>query len=313
MKKAGYLGQDTLLVNNALLTEYDTRITKALASPNALIFRTLLGVRGGVHMGVETLSWKYELGPYAHRISKTGQRRQDTNILYEEVTNKFLAINSTLNLKKEQIASAQLGGTDIVQETINAIIEKFKWMETYYTWNGGLGLTGIKSFTGIQDAGNPTGAWDDPTDVYADIKIILGKLDDIGWEGRVDLVMDSSLKKLFRSFIDDGTTTFETPVEMWIKGQLNGGTIWYNDYFIKDPATANTGLAYNAKVSDGANHVCIAIASHPENHVRLKEDVKGYNQPVQEGDVHRNYVEQFSVKVGSPLHFVFMNGIDETT
>ena len=297
------LGSDAYVVNPERLTFYDNEITKALASPNALIWRELFGTITAP-FGARDIEWNYEIGPYGILESIWGKKRKNLDLLYAPKTNKFYSPSATLALDRVKIAQAALGGTDIEAETIRAIVEKVNLTEDYALFkgfdNGGANhMKGVLEFTGVQDAGAPTGVWDVVASLQADILKICGKLDAIGYDGPIDLLMDSGLKHLFRPYSSDGVTTFDTPVMQWVLKQLAGGRVLFNDYFSKVPTGQVTGISYSgAQVTAGANHYCVAIAKHPANKVVIQQDLKPYAIPAEEGDVHRNYVETISLKIG---------------
>ena len=321
VKLPQYIAADVArLVDTRFLTEWDKKITHALESPNRFLWRNIFGTEKAPSEFVNNTQWNYELGPFEGNHSVWGIEPRNMDILYTPVTNNYVAMEGTLDLDYVKIGQAMLGGIDIIGETVRAIANKLDWMETYYHRAGLTGgtdnpvtMTGILGFTGIQDAGNPTGAWDDPTDVHVDIITILGKLDAIGYDGPIDLVMDSALKAGFRGFIDDGATTFETLVSEWIKSQLNGGRIFFSEYAFVAPSTQYTGVSYTG-VTAGTNHICMAIGRHPANKIKIAHDVKPFERnPYRQGDVLRDYISRTTVKIGSPLHIVYMDGIDEST
>jgi hypothetical protein len=321
VKQPGKLGSDAIrLIDNKFLTYWDEQITYALESPNRFLWRNVLGVKNLNSPALEKITWNYEVGPFAGNLSQYGIEPANLDILFTPVSNYFIALEATLDLDFYKLEKAKLAGMNLEAETVRAIVNKLDWMETYYLTQGctqntdnSVTCTGIMGFTGTQDAGNPTGAWDDPTDVYADIPTILGKLDAIGYDGPIDLVMDSGLKAKFRLFIDDGTTTFETSVWEWILKQLNGGRIYFSEYAFVDPNTQYTGLSYTG-VTAGTNHYCIAIGRHPQNYVVLAHDVMPFKRKAnRDVDLLRDYVGRPTLKIGSPLHIAWMDGIDEST
>lgn len=322
MKVPSQVGSDAIRLQDAhWTTYYDKKITYALESPNRFLWRNLLGVENKNSPGLRGIEWNYEVGPFGMNHSVWGLEPKNMNILFTPVTNKFHAFTATLDLEYYLIERAKLGGLNLEAETVRAIANKLDWYETYYLLHGlteatdsDEDLDGILDFTGVQDAGNPTGAWDDPTDVHADIQTICGKLDAIGYDGPIDLVMDSGLKAGFRGFIDDGTTTFETLVIEWMKKQLNGGRVLFNDYAFVDPATQMTGVDYAATVTAGANHYCLAFGRHEMNKVVLSHDTMPFErEPRRKVDMLRDYTLRTTIQIGSPLHVVFMDAIDEST
>jgi len=302
---------------------YDSKIAEALGQANYLIWRQALGTNYSLDPGKHDFQFKYIKEPFTVGISKYGAERKRATVKYETLTQGIVAIHADIEEMYKDIQSwtnATTGQIDVLADTISAVARKIAWEEDYYLFNGktDLNLTGILSgdgTTAITDLGNPTGAWDDPTDVFADFPAGIRRLRRYGFTGPINVITDPYLfsQAFIGRMLDDGTNYYDASVLNWALDMLGGGRFILTPFpWVAPETNQQTGRAI-PEISAGANHYCVWVADSPDNSVMIAEDVKGFELPTVEGDFGRRYREFVSVKINQPRALAYMDEIDETT
>ena len=212
------------------------------------------------------------------------------------------------------------GKIDILGNNVAAAGHLINWDEDYNLFNGNSdeGLNGFLDGDGVTvptDIGGPTGAWDDPTDLFADFPKFIRRLRRYGFIGPVICLTDPFLfaQAFIGRMLDDGTNYYDASVLNWALDMLSGGRFVLSPYPFVNPKTTQSTSRAIPELSAGANHLFVAGVQHKDNHVGIAEDVKGFNKPSVEGDLARRFREFVTIKMNQPRAWTFMNAIDETT
>ena len=306
------------------IRKYDTLVAEVLGGANMLVWRQVLGTNYDYDPGIHDFQFKSAVYPFfTQGLSKYGVESMRVNVRYSSFTQNMVAIAQDVEeLYKDLQSYARnvSGQIDVLSDNIRAAAHQIGWEEDYKLYNGDTdqGLTGIQSgdgTTSITDLGAPTGAWDDPTDVFTDIPAGVKRLRRYGFTGPVNMITDPYLgsQTWIGKMLDDGTNYYDASVLNWTLDMLAGGRIILTPYPWVDPSTTQATARAIPEISAGANHYCVWQHASPDNHVAVAEDVKGFEKPAVEGDIARRYREFISVKINQPRALCYMDGIDETT
>lgn len=306
------------------IRKYDSKVSEILGGANMLTLRQMLGVNYDYDPGIVDFQFKTQVYPFSTKgVSKYGVESMRVKVEYLTRTQKIIAIAKDVEEVYKDIASYKRnvsGKIDILGNNVAAAAHLINWDEDYNLFNGNTdqGLYGFLDGDGTTvptDIGAPTGAWDDPTDIYADFPKFIRRLRRYGFTGPVKCLTDPFLfaQAFIGRMLDDGTNYYDASVLNWALDMMAQGRFILSPYPFVNPVTSQSTSRAIPELSAGANHLFVAGVEHPDNHVAIAEDVKGFKKPAVEGDIARLYREFVSIKMNQPRAWTWMNAIDETT
>lgn len=325
MKTPKNIGGDvSTVVTVEQIRKYDTKIAEILGGENMMVMRQMLGVNYDYNPGLEDIQFKSTVYPFSTKgVSKYGIESMRVKVVYIPYTQKIIAIAKDVEEVYKDIKAYERnvsGKIDIIGNNIAGAGHLINWDEDYNLFNGNTdeGLYGFLDGDGVTtptDLGAPTGAWDDPTDVFADFPKFIRRLRRYGFTGPINCFTDPFLfaQAFIGRMLDDGTNYYDASVLNWALDMMAGGRFVLSPYLFVNPKTTQSTSRAIPELAAGATHTFVAGVQHPDNHVGVAEDVKGFNKPAVEGDLARRFREFVTIKMNQPRAWTFMDEIDETT
>lgn len=317
-------GDAAYIVTVEQIRKYDAKVAEILGGENMLTMRQLLGTDYNYDPGLKDFQMKNRIYPFSTRgVSKYGIESMRVQVVYQTVTQKIIAVSKDVEEVYKDIKSFErnaAGKINILENNVAAAAHLINWDEDYNLFNGNVdeGLTGFLSgdgTTAITDLGAPTGAWDDPSDVFVDFPKFIRRIRRYGFGGPINMLTDSYLfsQAFIGRMLDDGTNYYDASVLNWALDMMDGGRFILSPYPFVNPKTTQSTSRAIPELAAGATHTMVGGVMHPDNHVAVAEDVKGFAKPTIEGDLARRYREFVSIKMNQPRAWCYMDEIDETT
>lgn len=326
MRDPRFLGSDAAYkAITAQLVYYETEIVRAF--DDFAILPRFFGSQNLNRPGLKTYHWKQLEKGQSAAVSMDGDEQITGDVGYEVATTNFFSVNQRYNLKRAELAYAGESGIPLEVDTARAVGQNIAETLDYTLWNGnaatasGPTLTAIKSVSGVQDAGAPSGVWDVAGVAYADILEQIGLLRNVGWTGPVDVLYTPGIRALMDRFVSDGVTTFPITYGTWLQNLINGGQQFVSSHFVQpwsmdggtDTGTVPSKVDKLTGAGGTAVNWLVMNARGQSFQVKYAHDLKTLDIPVQEGDVAKNVVVKATYKYARPNHLVWRDAIDMVT